>query len=723
MNQDIIKEIAVELKVKNSNVEAVLKLLEDGNTVPFIARYRKEATGAMDEEQIRKINEVYEYQVNLLKRKEDVIRLIDEKGLLTDELKNDIMKCSKLVEVEDLYRPFKEKKKTKATEAIKNGLEPLAKVIMSFPMNIDINNVAEGYVNDKVKNVEEAIQGAKYIIAEWISDNASYRKYLRFNMMNYGTISSKIKKKAIDDKLDEKKIYEMYYDYTERVKYIKPHRVLAMNRGEKEDILSVSIDIDTEYVLAWFDKKIIKNDKSPVTDIVKGAIRDGFKRLILPSVEREVRAELKENAEEGAIGLFSKNLEKLLLTPPMKDKVVLGFDPAFRTGCKLAVIDSTSKILNISKIYPHEPHNKWDEAKKIIKDLISKYNVDIIAVGNGTASRESEKLVAEVCQEYKDKKVEYIIVSEAGASVYSASPLAIEEFPNLVVEERSAISIGRRLQDPLNELVKIDPKSIGVGQYQHDVNQKKLNESLDFVVSKAVNSVGVNINTASPSILKYVSGLTKTTISKLIKYREEHGKILSRLEIIKNKLLSEKVYEQAIGFMRVIDGDNVLDITPIHPESYDITINLLKYLGLDTKDIGTSKLVSKLDELDIDKYATDNKIDHYTLEDIVKCLKQPNRDFRDDFTKPLLKSNILQISDLKKGMELQGTVRNVVDFGVFIDIGLHDDGLAHISKLTKEYIKHPMDVVNVGDIVTCYVDDINMDKEKVSLTLIDPSKN
>ena len=723
MNQDIIKEIAVELNVKNSNVEAVLKLLSDGNTVPFIARYRKEATGAMDEEQIRKINEVYEYQVNLLKRKEDVIRLIDEKGLLTDELKNDIMKCSKLVEVEDLYRPFKEKKKTKATEAIKNGLEPLAKVIMSFPMNIDINNVASGYVNDKVKNVEDAIQGAKYIIAEWISDNASYRKYLRFNMMNYGTISSKIKKKAIDDKLDEKKIYEMYYDYTERVKYIKPHRVLAMNRGEKEDILSVSIDIDTEYVLAWFDKKIIKNDKSSVVDIVKDAIRDGFKRLIQPSVEREVRAELKENAEEGAIGLFSKNLEKLLLTPPMKDKVVLGFDPAFRTGCKLAVIDSTSKILNISKIYPHEPHNKWDEAKTIIKDLISKYNVDIIAVGNGTASRESEKLVAEVCQEYKDKKVEYIIVSEAGASVYSASPLAIEEFPDLVVEERSAISIGRRLQDPLNELVKIDPKSIGVGQYQHDVNQKKLNESLDFVVSKAVNSVGVNINTASPSILKYVSGLTKTTISKLIKYREEHGKILSRLEIIKNKLLSEKVYEQAIGFMRVIDGDNVLDITPIHPESYDITINLLKYLGLDTKDIGTSKLVSKLDELDIDKYATDNKIDHYTLEDIVKCLKQPNRDFRDDFTKPLLKSNILQISDLKKGMELQGTVRNVVDFGVFIDIGLHDDGLAHISKLTKEYIKHPMDVVNVGDIVTCYVDDINMDKEKVSLTLIDPSKN
>ena len=718
MNQDIIKEIAVTLKVKNTQVESVLSLLSEGNTVPFIARYRKEATGALDEEQIRQINEVYEYQVNLLKRKEDVIRLIDEKGLLTDELKADIMKCEKLVEVEDLYRPFKEKKKTKATEAIKNGLEPMAKIMMSFPNNIDMEELASRYLNDAVKSTEDAIQGAKYIIAEWISDNASYRKYLRFNMMNYGVIVSKLKKKAVD----EAKTYEMYYDYQEKIKYIKPHRVLAMNRGEKEDILSIGIEVDTDYIMAWFEKKIIKNEKSPVTEHIKDAIRDSYKRLIFPSVEREVRAELKEVAEDGAIDVFGKNLEKLLLTPPMKDKVVLGFDPAYRTGCKLAVIDATSRILNISKIYPHEPHNKWDEAKKIIKDLVKKYNVDIIAVGNGTASRESEKLVAGVVSEYSDKKLEYIIVSEAGASVYSASPLAISEFPDLMVEERSAISIGRRLQDPLSELVKIDSKSIGVGQYQHDVNQKKLNESLDFVVSKAVNLVGVNINTASPSILKYVSGLTKTSIDKIVKYREENGKILSRNEILKNKLVSAKVYEQSIGFMRVIDGKEILDKTPIHPESYDATIKLLEDLGCSLNDIGSEKLVEKLNELDIEKYCEDKKIDIYTLEDIVKCLKQPNRDFRDDFPKPLLKSNILKIEDLKRGMELQGTVRNVVDFGVFIDIGLHDDGLAHISKLTKEYIKHPMEVVNVGDIVNCYVDDINLEKQKVSLSLINPDE-
>lgn len=718
MNQDIIKEIAVKLNVKTKQVESVLNLLSEGNTVPFIARYRKEATGALDEEQIREINEVYEYQVNLLKRKEDVIRLIDEKGLLTDELKNDIMKCEKLVEVEDLYRPFKEKKKTKATEAIKNGLEPLAKIMMSFPMNIDMEELAGRYLNDAVKSVEDAIQGAKYIIAEWISDNASYRKYLRHNMMNYGVIVSKMKKKSVD----EGNVYEMYYDYQEKIKFIKPHRVLAMNRGEKEDILSIGIEVDNDYIISWFDKKLIKNEKSPVTEHIKDAIRDSYKRLIFPSVEREVRAELKEVAEDGAIDIFGKNLEKLLLTPPMKDKIVLGFDPAYRTGCKLAVIDATSRILNISKIYPHEPHNKWDESKKIIKDLISKFNVDIIAVGNGTASRESEKLVAEVVGEYKDKNVEYIIVSEAGASVYSASPLAISEFPDLHVEERSAISIGRRLQDPLSELVKIDSKSIGVGQYQHDVNQKKLNESLDFVVSKAVNLVGVNINTASPSILKYISGLTKTTIDKIVKYREENGKILSRGEILKKKLVSSKIYEQSIGFMRVIDGDNILDKTSIHPESYDATISLLKNLSLSLDDIGSEILIAKLNNLNLEEYQRNNNIDMYTLEDIVKCLKQPNRDFRDDFPKPLLKSNILKIEDLKRGMELEGTVRNVVDFGVFIDIGLHDDGLAHISKLTKDYIKHPMEVVNVGDIVKCYVYDINLDKQKVSLSLINPDE-
>ena len=716
MNREIIAQIAIELNVKEKQVESVLKLLEEGNTVPFIARYRKEATGALDEEQIRSINEVYEYQVNLLKRKEDVIRLIDEKGMLTDSLKEEIMKCTKLVEVEDLYRPYKEKKKTKATEAIANGLEPLAKSIMSFPKNIDINDVASSYINEKVKSVEEALLGAKYIIAEWISDNASYRKYIRNNIFNFGTITSKLKKKAEDDG----QVYKMYYDYKEKIKYAKEHRILAINRGEKEGILSVSIDVDTEHIMNFLEKKIIKNEKSPVVELVKEAIVDSYKRLIFPSIEREIRGELKEEAEEGAIEVFSKNLEKLLLTPPIKDKIVLGFDPAFRTGCKLAVIDKTSKVLNISKIYPHEPQNKWNEAKDIIKNLISKYNIDIIAVGNGTASRESEKLVSEVCNEYKDKKVEYIIVSEAGASVYSASKLAINEFPDLHVEERSAISIGRRLQDPLSELVKIDPKSIGVGQYQHDVNQKRLNESLDFVVEKSVNLVGVNINTASPSILKYVSGMTKTNIDKLLKYRDTNGKINSREELINNKVLTPKAYEQSIGFMRIIDGKNLLDKTPIHPESYDKALKLVSDIGMTLNDIGTEELNLKLNGLNLEKYASENNIDVFTLEDIIKCLKQPNRDYRDDFVKPLLKSNVLNIEDLKVGMELEGTVRNVVDFGAFIDIGLHDDGLVHISKLTKDYIKHPMEVVNVGDIVTCYVDKVDLERNKVSLSLIPP---
>lgn len=716
MNREIIAQIAIELNVKEKQVESVLKLLEEGNTVPFIARYRKEATGALDEEQIRSINEVYDYQINLLKRKEDVIRLIDEKGMLTDSLKEEIMKCTKLVEVEDLYRPYKEKKKTKATEAIANGLEPLAKIIMSFPKNIDINDVASSYINEKVKSVEEALLGAKYIIAEWISDNASYRKYIRNNIFNFGTITSKLKKKAEDDG----QVYKMYYDYKEKIKYAKEYRILAINRGEKEGILSVSVDVDTEHIMNFLEKKIIKNEKSPVVELVKEAIVDSYKRLIFPSIEREIRGELKEEAEEGAIEVFSKNLEKLLLTPPIKDKIVLGFDPAFRTGCKLAVIDKTSKVLSISKIYPHEPQNKWNEAKDIIKKLISKYNIDIIAVGNGTASRESEKLVSEVCTEYKDKKVEYIIVSEAGASVYSASKLAINEFPDLHVEERSAISIGRRLQDPLSELVKIDPKSIGVGQYQHDVNQKRLNESLDFVVEKSVNLVGVNINTASPSILKYVSGMTKTNIDKLLKYRDTNGKINSREELINNKVLTPKAYEQSIGFMRIIDGKILLDKTPIHPESYDKALKLVSDIGMTLNDIGTEEFNLKLNGLNLEKYASKNNIDAFTLEDIIKCLKQPNRDYRDDFVKPLLKSNVLNIEDLKVGMELEGTVRNVVDFGAFIDIGLHDDGLVHISKLTKDYIKHPMEVVNVGDIVTCYVDKVDLERNKVSLSLIPP---
>ena len=719
MNKEIITNIAVELNVKEKQVENTLKLLEEGNTVPFIARYRKEATGKLDEEQIRTINEVYEYQVNLLKRKEDVIRLINEKGLLTDSLKEEIMKCKKLIEVEDLYRPYKEKKKTKATEAISNGLEPLAKIIMSFPLKINIEDTAQKYINDKVSNTDEAISGAKYIIAEWISDNANFRKYIRNNIYNFGTINSKIKKNA----KDEGQVYRMYYDYSEKIRNAKEYRILAINRGEKENVLNVSIDVNIEHIISFLEKKIIKNEVSPVVDIVKDAIYDSYKRLIFPSIEREIRGELKEEAEERAIEVFSKNLEKLLLTPPIKDKVILGFDPAYRTGCKLAVIDKTSKVLNVSKIYPHDPQNKWEESKNIMKKLIDTYNIDIIAVGNGTASRESEKLVSEVCSEYIAKKIKYVIVSEAGASVYSASKLAISEFPDLHVEERSAISIGRRLQDPLSELVKIDPKSIGVGQYQHDVNQKRLNESLEFIVEKAVNLVGVNINTASPSILKYVSGMTKTNIDKIIKYREINGKINSREELVKNKVLTSKVYEQSIGFMRIIDGNNLLDKTSIHPESYDRTLKLLLDINMDINSIGTDKLNKKLESLNLEKYSLENNIDKFTLEDIIKCLKQPNRDFRDDFIKPLLKSNVLNINDLQVGMKLEGTVRNVVDFGAFVDIGLHDDGLIHISKLTNEYIKHPMEVVNVGDIVTCYVDKIDLERNKVNLSLISTEVN
>lgn len=712
MNENIINDISNELNIKTEQAKTVLKLLEEGNTIPFIARYRKEATGALDEEQIRKINEVYEYQVNLLKRKEDVIRLIDEKGLLTDEIKNNIMNSKKLVEVEDIYAPYKEKKKTKATEAIKNGLEPLAKIIMSFPTTFNDESVKK-FLNDNVKTIDDAITGAKYIIAEWISDNAYYRKWIRSYFFKNGVITSKLKKKDIDTN----KTYEMYYDFTEPVKHIKPHRVLAINRGENEKILSVNIEVNNEEVLSYLESKIIKKD-SPVKPYVIDAIKDSYKRLIFPSMEREIRSELTSQSEDASIEVFKGNLENLLLIAPMKNKRVLGFDPAFRTGCKLAVVDETSKVLNISVIYPHEPHNKWNEAKETIKDLINKYKIDIIAIGNGTASRESEKLVSETLKEINNCK--YAIVSEAGASVYSASKLAIDEFPDLTVEKRSAVSIARRLQDPLNELVKIDPKSIGVGQYQHDVSQKKLGESLDFTVEKCVNNVGVDINTASPSILKYISGLTKSAIDKIIKYRETNGKIKSREEIKKKKLLSDKAYEQSIGFMRIADGTNPLDKTNIHTESYDKTLKLLDYLELSTDDLGTEKLINKLDNINEHEVSKMLDIDLYTLHDIIDSLKRPNRDYRDDYQMPILKSDILTIDNLTPGMKLEGTVRNVVDFGAFIDIGLHNDGLVHISKITNKYIKHPNEVLSVGDIVTCYVIDINKEKEKVSLSLINP---
>ena len=712
MNEMIIKSISEDLNISTKQVSTVLSMLEEGNTIPFIARYRKEATGALDEEVIRKINEVYEYQNNLLKRKEDVIRLIDEKGMLTEELKSNILKCNKLVEVEDLYRPYKEKKKTKATEAIALGLEPLAKMIMAFPTNGTIEDLCKKFINNKVKTVEDAILNSSYIIAEWISDNAYYRKYIRSFIYKNGILVTKKKKNAED----EKSIYEMYYDYSEAIKYIKPHRIMAINRAEKEKVITVSMDYNKDDIILFLEKKVIKNDKSYVVDIVKDSIKDSLKRLILPSVEREIRSELKEKAEVVSIENFSTNVEHLLLTPPIKEKVVLGYDPGFRTGCKLAVLDKTGKPLDIAVIYPTEPHNKISESKKIVLDLIDKYNIDIIAIGNGTASRESEAFIADTIKEAK-RKVEYVIVSEAGASVYSASKLAIDEFPDLTVEKRSAISIGRRLQDSLSELVKIDPKSIGVGLYQHDVTPKKLDESLNFVVTKSVNSVGVNINTASSSLLSYVSGLTKKVINEILSTRDKIGKFISRDDIKKLKGMTPKVYEQSIGFIRIVDGSNPLDKTSIHPESYDATIKLLTSLGFNINDIGTDKLKSSLN-IDIDKYSKELNIDKYTLKDIIDSLMSPERDPRDELDKPILKSDILHIEDLHVGDKLQGTVRNVVDFGLFIDVGLHDDGLAHISKLSKNYIKHPGDLFSVGDIVDCYVEDIDLKKQKLSLSLL-----
>lgn len=716
MNENIIKEIANNLNITEKQVNTVLTLLSEDNTIPFIARYRKEATGALDEETIRSINEVYEYQVNLFNRKEDVIRLIDEKGMLTEELRGQILGCNKLVEVEDLYRPYKEKKKTKATEAIALGLEPLAKMMMTFPTTGSILNLTSKFINDKVKNMEDAVNGACYIIAEWISDNASYRKWIRSYFYKNGVIVSKKKKDADDSNA----IYEMYYEYNEAIKWIKPHRILALNRGEKEKILSVNIDINKDEILAYLEKKLIKNEKSFVTSYVKSAIADSYKRLISPSIEREIRSDLTEKGEVAAIDNFGKNLEALLLTPPMKEKVVLAFDPGYVNGCKLAIVDKNGKYLDSTVI---KPFLKGDEEKRIklskevVVGLIKKYSVDIIAIGNGTASRESERFCADMIRE-NSLECKYVIVSEAGASIYSASKQAIEEFPDLAVEKRSAVSIGRRLQDPLAELVKIPPEGIGVGLYQHDVSGKKLSNSLDFVVEKCVNSVGVNINTASASLLSYVSGITKAAIKKLIDYREKVGKIMSRDEIKKKKLLSEKAYEQAVGFLRVTDGDNLLDATAIHPESYNIALNILNELGENIESIGSEMLIEKLNNLKLEELVTKFDTDIYTLEDVIASLKKPNLDPRDDMPQPILKSDILDIKDLHIGDKLQGTVRNVVDFGLFIDIGLHDDGLAHISKLSDKFLKHPSDLFSVGDIVDCYVDDISIEKGKVSLSLL-----
>ena len=701
------KEIlAKNLGIKVSQVEAVLNLLSEGATIPFIARYRKEATGSLDEEQIRSIEKEYTYLENLLKRKEDVIRLIEEKDLMTDELRASILACEKLSDVEDLYRPFKEKKKTKASEAIKMGLEPLAKKMMSFPINGTMEKLASGFEC----GTEKAIEGAKYIIAEWISDNAYYRKFIKKEIWNNGAIVSKVKKNAVD----EKKVYQMYYDFEEKIKYAKHYRILAMNRGEEEKVLSVSLDFDKEKILEYLKSKIIKNQDSFVVSEVESAIEDALKRLIYPSVEREIRADLTEMAEKKAILTFQDNLEHLLMTKPVKDKVVLGFDPAFRTGCKLAVLNPYGNVLEIATIYPHEPKNEKEKSKEILTSLIQKYGVQIIAIGNGTASRESEAFVAD---SIKGTDVLYNLVSEAGASVYSASPLAIKEFPDLTVEKRSAISIGRRVQDPLSELVKIDPKSIGVGEYQHDVNQKELSEALGFTVSKIVNEIGVNINTASASILSYISGLTKKTIDSILKFREKKT-FTSREEVKKLAGFTDKVYEQSIGFLRVIDGENLLDRTRIHPESYELARKVLLSLQLDLKNLGTQEFNEALSKANASKLAKELDADVYTIEDILEELKHPGQDYRDKLDDIVLKNDVLTIHDLKEGMELKGTVRNVTSFGAFIDIGLHDDGLVHISKMSKNFVKNPNDILSVGDIVTVYVCGIDLEKEKVQLSLI-----
>ncbi|MFL6978310.1 Tex family protein [Bacillus inaquosorum] len=710
------QQIAKEIGLSQKHVESVIRLLEDGNTVPFIARYRKEQTGSMDEVQIQTISERWQYIQNLNQRKEEVIRLIAEQDKLTDDLKRKIEQSVKLQEVEDLYRPYKQKRKTKATVAKSKGLEPLADYILTLPQDDRLAATADQYISEEkeVFTREEAIEGAKHIIAEQISDEPNFRKWIRQETFKKGTIKSTAGKSA---DTDEKNVYEMYYEYEEPIAKVVPHRVLAMNRGEKEDILKVTIEPPADQIKAFLEKQIIKNRSTSVKEILQETIEDSYKRLIQPAIEREIRKELSEKADEQAIHIFSENLRKLLLQPPMKGKTVLGVDPAFRTGCKLAVSDETGKVLKIDVIYPHAPVKKTKEAHEKVKAILEQYQVEMVAIGNGTASRETEQFIVNVLKDMP-RKIYYVIVNEAGASVYSASELAREEFPELQVEERSAVSIARRLQDPLAELVKIDPKSVGVGQYQHDVSQKRLNESLRFVVETVVNQVGVNVNTASAALLQYVAGLSKSVAGNIVKKREEIGKFSNRKELKDIPRLGAKTYEQCIGFLRVQEGTEPLDRTGIHPESYKETKALLKKLGLSTEQIGTAELKDRINQLALSETAKELGIGEITLKDICEQLTRPERDPRDEVPKPLLKTDVLQLEDLKEGMELQGTVRNVVDFGAFVDIGVKQDGLVHISKLSNQFVKHPLDVVSVGDIVTVWVDGVDVQKGRVSLSMV-----
>ena len=669
-------------------------------------------TGSLDEEQILFVKKEYEYECNLKKRKEDVLRLIEATGKLTDEIVRDIENAKKLSEVEDIYRPYQQKRKTRATEAKRKGLEPLYELIMKMPRSGNLETEARKYLNDEVKTVNDALDGAKDIIAESVADNAKIRAKIKDSILNYGVIVTKVKK----NNPDENGVYQMYYDREEKVKYLKPHRIMAIERAEDEKVITVSFNYDKDYISQFAKRGIIKNRESIGKELIEEAIDDGLKRLAYPSVEREIRGELSEEAKKQSIEVFSMNLEKLLLQPPLKSKRILGFDPAFRTGCKLAVLDETGKMLKIDKIFPHEPVNKKKEAEAILLKLIKDYDIEIIAIGNGTASRESESFVSAVIKR-NNLNVEYTIVSEAGASVYSASEIARKEFPDLHVEERSAVSIGRRVQDPLSELIKIDPKSIGVGQYQHDLPLKELNERLDFAILKTVNRVGADVNTASKELLKHISGLNNTTAEAIINYRFENGRFKNREELLKVKKVTKKVYEQSIGFLRISDGDMILDRTSIHPESYDIALKIIELC--DNETIGTEAFMKKANSLDVNELAKTLGTDEYTLNDIVDALKAPLRDYRDNFDGPVLRSDILEITDLKKGDKLQGVVRNVVDFGAFVDIGLHDDGLVHISKMSKERIGHPSEVLAVGDIIDVYVADIDLKRNKVQLSLME----
>ncbi len=722
----IINTIAEELNIKPNQVESTVKLIDEGNTIPFIARYRKEVTGGLSDEILRDLGERLTYLRNLEKRKEEIIKSIDEQGKLTDEILQAVAIAKTLSEVEDIYRPYKQKKKTRATVAKAKGLEPLAKIIIEQKEVKPIEEVAKEYVNidklsdedkknkDKVvATVEDAIQGALNIIAEDISDNAKYRKEIKRICYREGQVVTRASKP------EEKSNYEMYYEYQEAIKFIPSHRILAINRGEKEEFLKIKLEKPEEKILKYIEKDIIKNT-TQFTEMLKTTIEDSFKRLIEPSVDREIRSDLTEKAEEKAIKVFGKNSKQLLLGAPIKGKTVMGFDPAYRTGCKIAIIDETGKLLDYTTVYPTEPQNDVVGARRELLKLIEKDKVDMIAIGNGTASRESEMFVADMIKDTK-RDVHYVIVSEAGASVYSASKLATEEYPDINVSIRGAISIARRLQDPLAELVKIDPKAIGVGQYQHDVNQKKLAESLTGVVEDSVNKVGVDVNTATPSLLSYVSGINNTIAKNIVKYRDENGKLKNRKQLLKVPKLGKVAFEQCAGFLRILDGDNPLEITAVHPESYEVAEKLLNEIGFDKKDLKDKEkleaIQNKLKTVDIAKTSTDLNVGEMTLTDIIEELSKPGRDPREDMPKPILRSDVLKLEDLKEGMVLTGTVRNVIDFGAFVDIGVKHDGLVHISEMSEKFIKNPSDIVSVGDVVKVKVIKIDKERQKVGLSM------